>query len=580
VTDLRFSQSLGPQPGGAVALLFGYTGAPPPTPDPPSGALRLAIGAPWARAAGTAPAPVAAPWQPAQGKGKAWGASWAAGALAAPAIGLPWARTGAVACRTATAWRWTTPAREATGSSWQQTLTLRAEWVVPSRQAAATQRSIVAGWRTGIAAYPVTTARWAGGRPINTLTVTSASAGQRSGRAARASWRAGTLVVSHGGPWVPPTVGPAPATPCYLPDPGGAVGLIFRETHTGLAALVFACRRTAIKFVPVRRVYMVTNTTTLRRVVGDVSIPCFGLSLSLDVDSWAWGFSASLPADALSLIEPSTEGEPVELEAVVNGTAFRLIAESLGRDRTFGQASVRVQGRGKTAVLDAPYSALQVFSAGSTLTSQQLLNQALPTGWTADWHLTAWSVPGGVWSHQGTPISAALAIAAAGGGYVQPHASASSITVLPRYPVAPWDWGSVSPDIEVPAAVMTREGIEWVEKARYNRVYVSGTNTGVLGRVTRTGTAGDVVAQMVTDPLITHVNAARQRGLPVLADTGRIAYVTLRMPVLAESGVIRPGQFVRYTDGSTVRLGLARSVSVDVALSEVWQTIKVETHVN
>ena len=152
--------------------------------------------------------------------------------------------------------------------------------------------------------------------------------------------------------------------------------------------------------------------------------------------------------------------------------------------------------------------------------------------------------------------------------------------MLPRYPVAPWDWGSVTPDLEIPSSVMTREGIDWVELPRYNRVFVSGTTAGVLGRVTRAGTAGDVLAQMVTDPLITHVDAARQRGLPVLARTGRWADVSLRLPVLPETGVIRPGAFVRYVDGGTTRLGLVRSVAVDAALPEVWQSIKVETFVN
>ena len=149
--------------------------------------------------------------------------------------------------------------------------------------------------------------------------------------------------------------------------------------------------------------------------------------------------------------------------------------------------------------------------------------------------------------------------------------------MLPLYPVAPWAWGSVSPDIELPAAYATREGIEWVELPRYNRVYVSGTTAGVLGRVTRTGTAGDVLAPMVTDALITTTSAARQRGLPILAKTGRLAYVTLRLPVSEGTGVIRPGKFVRYVDGSTTRLGLVRSVAVDVAGHQVWQNIRLET---
>lgn len=583
MTDLRFSLPLGPQPGGAVTLLFGYTGTPvdPPLPDPPSGALRLLVGSPWARAASTAPTALAAPWRASTGLGGTWGAAWAPSVPTGRLSGLPWSRTGSVGpVLIGSSWRATSALSLANREPWQGTLQMRAWWAIPADQAARLQRAVPVGWRTGLATYPVATARWAGGRAVIVPANLGATTGLRSTLTALAPWQAGALVISHGGPWTAPVVGPVPPTPCYVPDAGGAVGLIFREAHTGLTALVFACRRAAIAFVPVRRVYVITNTTSLVRVSDGATIHCYGFSLSLDADSWAWGFSASVRSESLSLLEPSTEGEPVELRAMVNGVEFRVIAESLSRERTFGQSSIRIQGRGKTAVLDAPFSPVTVFSEPDTLTSQQLLDQSLPFGWTANWGLTAWSVPGGVWSHQGTPITAALAIAAAGGGYVQPHASLNQISVLPRYPVAPWDWGSVTPDLEIPSSVMTREGIDWVELPRYNRVFVSGTTAGVLGRVTRTGTAGDVLAQMVTDPLITHVDAARQRGLPVLARTGRWADVSLRLPVLPETGVIRPGAFVRYVDGGTTRLGLVRSVAVDAALPEVWQSIKVETFVN
>ena len=582
--DLRFAGALGPQPGGAVSLLFGAAGVVPPVDPPPPlvGALRASTTAPWSRAATLAPAALAAPWRAATARGEAWVAPWgsaaplgvrtavswhAAVATRLPSVVVPWGNSESRGSQTVAPWAQGQPRRQE----------VRAPW----RMAAAGNGRIGSGWRTGKHTVAATRTPWAGGRLVQVLVGASAQDGRATGARTDAPWQTGRMVESIGGPWTPTPATPLAPVPCYLPDPGDAVSLLLREALTGLAALVFACRRAAIAFVPVRRVYMVTNVTSLVRVDGGVSIPCFGFSLSLDVDSWAWGFSATLPADVLALIEPTVAGDPVELAATVNGVEFRLIAESLSRERVFGQAGVRVQGRGKTAVLDAPYSALQTFSEVDALTSQQLLDQSLPVGWTAAWGLTAWLVPGGTWSHQGTPISAANAIAAAGGGYLQPHASASSISILPRYPVAPWDWGTVTPDIEVPATVMVREAIEWVEKPRYNRVYVSGTDSnGKLVRVTRTGSAGDVVAQMVSDALITHGDAGRQRGLQVLADTGRQAKVTLRLPVLPETNVIRPGQFVRYVDGATVRLGLVRGVNVDVSFPEVWQTITVETHVS
>ncbi|RCV86426.1 hypothetical protein DU506_18320 [Vreelandella rituensis] len=163
--------------------------------------------------------------------------------------------------------------------------------------------------------------------------------------------------------------------------------------------------------------------------------------------------------------------------------------------------------------------------------------------------------------------------------YLQPHNTDEVLRVLSRYPVAPWDWAGVTPDFELPSAVMSRESIEWRDKARYNRVYVMGQQVGVNGRVTREGTAGDYLAPTIIDPLITEAVAARQRGIAVLSDTGRIATVGLRLPVLAETGIIAPGSFVRYLDGGIERIGLTRSVQVEVGLPSIWQTLGVETHV-
>ena len=137
----------------------------------------------------------------------------------------------------------------------------------------------------------------------------------------------------------------------------------------------------------------------------------------------------------------------------------------------------------------------------------------------------------------------------------------------------------MTPDLELPAAVVSDEGIEWKHKAPYNRVFVYGQEGGVNCQYTRAGTAGDRVAPDVMHPLITAPAAGRQRGRAIISDTGAIATVTLRLPVLAETGVIKPGKFVRYVDEGVARVGLTRSVAVDVSMPTIYQTIRVETHV-
>ena len=351
------------------------------------------------------------------------------------------------------------------------------------------------------------------------------------------------------GIWIRPQV--PVEDPCYVPVL--PVELVFSEAHTGLANLVFVCERHGggpgpepgdTVVVPVKRVYLVINSAVLVRVEGGAIIPTTSMSMSLDVDSWTWSFSASVP----------------------------------------GCNDLRIGGRGRAAVLDAPYAPIMSFGNEFGRTAQQIMNDILtdngvPLGWDVEWNPDDWNVPAGVFSHQGSYITALNQVAGSISAYLQPHNTDEVLRVLSRYPVAPWDWAGVTPDFELPSAVMSRESIEWRDKARYNRVYVMGQQVGVNGRVTRTGTAGDYLAPSIVDPLITQAAAARQRGLAVLSDTGRIATVGLRLPVLAETGIIAPGSFVRYTDGGIERIGLTRSVQVEVGLPAIWQTLGVETHV-
>ncbi|MBH0013650.1 MULTISPECIES: hypothetical protein [unclassified Pseudoalteromonas] len=387
------------------------------------------------------------------------------------------------------------------------------------------------------------------------------------------------------GIWVrPPVPGP---DPCYLPSL--PVHLVFSEAHVDAAHLVFICERHGgptpggTVVVPIKEVYLVINSAVLIRVEGAVPIPTLSMSMSLDVDSWTWSFSASVPGYALADIEPE-DGVPVDVQATINGTPYRFIVESISRERTFGRSDLRIGGRGRAAVLDAPYAPIMSFGNEFGRTAEQLMNDILtdngvPLGWDVEWNPDDWNVPAGVFSHQGSYITALNQVAGSISAYLQPHNTDEVLRVLSRYPVAPWDWAGVTPDFELPSAVMSRESIEWRDKARYNRVYVMGQQVGVNGRVTREGTAGDYLAPTIIDPLITEAVAARQRGIAVLSDTGRIATVGLRLPVLAETGIIAPGSFVRYLDGGIERIGLTRSVQVEVGLPSIWQTLGVETHV-
>lgn len=386
---------------------------------------------------------------------------------------------------------------------------------------------------------------------------------------------------------VPPII---PFDPCYLPPPGDAVHLLFDAPWVHDTDLLFQCDLHPVIppgvtiVVPIREVYVVLNTVLLKRVSDNFPLPADAISMTLDTDQWSWMFRASLPGWALPYVMP-VDGEPVELEANINGNIFRILAQGISRDRSFNRSSITISGAGKAARLDTPIAPIMNFTNTEERSANQLMIDALtfngvPLGWDVDFGLEDWQVPTGMWNFQGSYLKAVQAIAAAAGGYLQPHRTLDVIRVLPRYPIVPWNWlTEITPDYELPSAVVSTEGIDWITKPSYNRVFVSGQGAGgILGQVTREGTDGSLVAPMIVDSLITSAIAARQRGLSVLSDVGRQAAVTIRLPVLEETGVIEPGKFVRYVDGATTRLGIVRNVNVEARRPNVYQTLQVETH--
>lgn len=396
----------------------------------------------------------------------------------------------------------------------------------------------------------------------------------------RVRWQDATQPVAGKRPIVEP-----PEDPCYIPS----TRLVFKGPAARDNRLIFICERhgpqpgTGTIVVPILEVYSVENSISLVRVdTGDV-IEAKAFSMTLDEDSWTWRWSATIPGAAYALVQDESNGDPVELLATINDVPYRLIAELPERERSFAKSEVRVQGRGRAALLDqedAPV--LNHFSAeGRSLA--QLLALAMTVngvsnGWEFDFQLTDWFVPGGTWAFQGTPMAAVLEIAAAAGAIVQPHATDQILRILPRYPAAPWLWHTLTPDYSLPADVVTVEGVKSVRRPSYNRVFLFGATGGVRGEVTRAGTAGDSIAPQVVHPLMTHASAVAQRATAELSNTGRQKLVSLRMPVLPETGLILPGSLVSYDGGDAVRLGLARDISLDWSRPVLRQTITLKTH--
>jgi hypothetical protein len=434
------------------------------------------------------------------------------------------------------------------------------------------------GWRDLFRwARPTLVIPWGAGAPLASMTAVPFDVGRGVRPAWRIPWGEGKTP-DHGrcaGPVVPPNPGG------YTPS----THLLFDQSMPASLHLVFGglhvVRPSAKVTIPILRAYLVVNEVILLRVANNLPLPALALSLSIDVDSWVWGWQASLPASQLGNLLPAGPGAPVELEATVNGVTFRLLAEKITRERSFATGRITVSGRGIAAELGDPYALSVSRSNLSDQTAQQIANDALTInnvgiGWAIDWGITDWLVPAGVWSHTGDHIGAVLRIAEAAGAYVQADRAGRTLMVRHRYPMPPWDWHLAPPDFSLPSAVTSRESIEWIERPGYNAVYVSGEGSGVLAQCVRAGTAGDLVAPMITDQLNTAVEVATQRGLSILADTGRQLRMLLDTPVLPGVGIYPVGSMVEFTENGTSRIGIVRALSIQAAFPRVRQTIEVE----
>lgn len=512
----------------------------------------------------------AAAWEPARATQAQAASGWGTSSRAAAVAASRWELAAPVGRSTTSAMELAARRATAAASLWQLAVGVGMSTTSPWEMVQRLRRAAASTWQV---ATPHC-ATWADAySPAHTAQV-----------AALSRWELARYAPQGRTPGPVPPVTPGtrvPSTHLVFACPrwlGGPVHLVFGHTctPTGPPGLVV---------VPIRSVYMTINTFSLVRLDNGFPIPATALSLSLDVDSWTWNCSFSVNGSLLPYVEPNVSGDPVIVQATINGAPIRVIVEKISRERAFGSSQLRCSGRGISAALDAPYAPVQSFTNTGARTARQLLDDIMtvngvPIGWTIDrFDPTDWLVPTGVFSHSGTYISALNAVVGSVGAYLQPTGTTNQMDVLLRYPTPAWEWSSATPDLVLPSAVTSREGIEWVDKPTYDRVFVSGQEGGVLGRYTRAGTAGDLLAPPVVDPLITHVDAVRQRGRAIISDTGRIANVTLRLPVLSETGIIKPGTMVRYTDGPVTRIGLSRSVSLDVAMPTVYQTIEVETHV-
>lgn len=547
---------------------------------------RVGLESAWQEAAPVAMA-VAPAWQEATQVRKAAIARWQEAVPAHYDLATHWQEALRLRNASQSAWQSAIGVRAGLESLWQEGVRVRAAARAHWQEARPLRAGLDTHWQEALRLRAAVQPHWQQANPVRTAIRSRFTDGRPVRVPVRSHWQE-AIRPGPGRTVVVPPVKP----PCYVPEI--PVHLVFSERadRSLPVRIIFRCGGhadwpPAVIVVPGQRSYIVINSIEIRRadaLSGD-PLPSETFQMSLNRSNWTWSFSASFHASARDAVTPDVDGPPIELEVRVNGQPFRMLSTRAGRTRRFPEHLVTATGMGRAGSLDAPYVPTQTFSQASGRSAHQLMTETLmingvDIGWSVDFGLQDWFVPGGVWMHQGTYKTALADIASAVGGYLQPHDTEPVLRVLPAWPARSWLWDDVIPDIELPEGVAEVDETEIEDRPDYDRIIVAGQAQGICADLTREGRPGSLLMEpMITHPLITDIVAARQRAIAELSEAGRMLTHKMTLPVLPWTGVIKPGQILRYyDDAGTRRKGIVRGTSISQQFPVLTQALEVASH--
>lgn len=430
--------------------------------------------------------------------------------------------------------------------------------ILPSWQDGATSgRSISTGMRDGLFCLGVTVEVW-----------------QEAGFV----WNANNLPKDQPRPPLPPQYVTRLRIWCSLPGTSLRIG----RTQ---------CPLIPDRDIPFRSSYVSVNSASLTLLPNRTPLPCTSMTIKTDANSWCWGLSASLTGpSAWALVQPTPAGYPVEVEATINGWVWTFVLDYPGLTRKFNNHNLTIEGRSRSAWLSEPWTPRTIGRQANDRTAQQLAEEALyNTGWTIDWLLNDWDVPGGRFEWDNDIVGRIMRLLKPVDGCLYTDPSLQVLTAYPRYAVASWLWAAETADWELPESIVSELRRQPNITNHFNGVYVSGTTDGVLAFVKIEGTDGmSQPGQPITEALICDDDgvAARMRGLSFLSQNGGTGYQLSLRTLLGQYGalgdlptLLLPTMLVKHSGQN----GRVRSISVNASRSGGWtgilnvsQTVEIE----
>ncbi|MFB2800469.1 hypothetical protein [Shewanella seohaensis] len=316
----------------------------------------------------------------------------------------------------------------------------------------------------------------------------------------------------------------------------------------------------------IRRYYLMQPTVTCVRVSDSLPIVISNVSISHSRGQWARAVSLEFS----SRIDAERAHNELLL-ITINGYEFYAMAEQPSVSKVFGSATYNSTGRSGVAELAAPYKLPLSYTNATARSFAGLLGDLLQnTGWTVELNgIPDFTIPAGAFSvGNKTPIEAVAEAVGQLGCMVLTDDATKKLTIVPRWPTAPWAMATAVPDIALHDAVITSYSDSVSRNPLCNVVWLRGEQQGIDAKVKRTGSAGNIPAADIIAQLIVDNQAARVAGTNALAETGDKLSVNLSMPVMADLPPVTPGMLVGVTINSDVFKGVCDSWTIRATVSD------------
>ncbi|MCG9965217.1 hypothetical protein [Shewanella cutis] len=355
---------------------------------------------------------------------------------------------------------------------------------------------------------------------------------------------------------------------CYWDDGGGLIG-----TNPSLPTIDFK-----IPIEPqIRRSYLMQPQISCIRVSDGAAVVLKSVSIAKSRSQW----SSSGTVVFSSRIDAERAANEL-LKISINGYDFYLLCESPSESKGFGKQSFSATCRGRLALLASPHKKASNYVNMASHSFIGLMSDIVAnTGWSIASRISDFTIPANAFSYAAKTPAEALNMMAAGiGAMLDVNDETQTITVIPQWPVVPWNTATAVPDVILHDGVILDFSEQVDIRPDANAVFVRGEQQGVAAKVKRFGTAGDNFCVDIVDKLITDNQAARMRGTTELANAGNKVQTSIRTKVLADLPPMRPGMLIGVRKGAEVFKSVCEAWSISATVSESTGQVTVNQTVN